>query len=141
MPCTIYASVSIFSTIMTSAPGIVVPTKYSLYNFFSWIEWFWSAFRCFVTLLLAFVTFTFKFWFLLAFISLVTMLIVVVALSIEFFLSIAPTFVWSVTYLPTMIASRFLIPFSTLFGRFTFFLISKSCFTLFAMKIFLFFII
>ena len=137
MPCTIYASVSIFSTIMTSAPSIVVPSKYCLYKLFSWIEWFWSTFACLMNLLLAFMTFTFKFWFLLAFISLVTMLILVVALSIEFFLFIAPTFVWCVTYLPTVIASRFLIPFGTLFGRVTFFLISKSYFTFFPMKIFL----
>ena len=127
--------VSIFSTIMTSVPSIVVPTKYSLYKLFNYIEWFWSTFECLVTLFLAFVTFTFKFWFLLTFISFMTMLTTIVAFSIEFFLSIAPKFVWCVTYLPTMVAWRFLIPLSTLLGRFTFIFVSKSYFTFLPMKI------
>ena len=129
MPCTIYASVSIFSTIMTSTPSIVVTSKYCLYKLFNWIEWFGSTLRWLVIVLLVFVTFALKFWFHFAFISSMTMLTTIVAFSIT------PTFVWCMTYLTRVIASRFLILLGTLFGGFTFFLVSNPYFTFLSIEI------
>ena len=137
MSSTIYTNMSIFSTIVTSAPGVVVPSEYGFDKLFSWIEWFGFALECLMTMLFAFVTIAFKFWFFFTLICLVTMLIAVEALTIEFCFPIAPAFVLCMTYLATVITSGSLIPFFTLFGGFTFFLVSETNFTLLYMKILL----
>ena len=90
---TIHSNVCKFSTIMTFALGVVVPTKYCFHNLFYWIQYLgFSILMTCVHVSYIFVTFSFKSWFLFAFIILMAMLIAIVAFSIEFSFPIAPTF-------------------------------------------------
>lgn len=93
---TICTNVSKFSIVVASTPCVVVPSKYSFYNLFCWIQYLGFGFRGLVSLFLALVTFTFKLRFLLAFTFSTTILISLVALSIEFSLSLLQNFfdVW-----------------------------------------------
>lgn len=128
LPCvmfySIFSNILILTIIVRSVPCVVIPTKYIFDNLFCWVPFLGLACWRFVPLFFAIVTLSFKHRFLYAFTYYMSWFFATITLFTKLWFNIAPTLVWCMSYLSTIITCRPFVLLSFLLIWFTFFYVS-----------------